>query len=170
MAASISDEMARNLTDAALPAVNSGAALAGGVGGSRQAIAQGDAIAQSQQAQADALNQLYYQSYGQGLDAQASALGQIGMMGDAAQRGSQTRLGVGALEEDRWQQEIDSDRERFEYYRDYPAMMAALYSSLFNSSTVPFGQYTTATSKSSSYSSSNQESSGGGSGLLGLFG
>jgi len=160
----------QNMTQVALPAARSGAALRGGIGGSRQALAEAVAMRENQGQMADFRNQqtaqhnqaladLYNQSYNTGVGARTAALGMTGAMQQAAGAGADTRLRAGGLQEARQQQEIDADRERFEYYRDYPARMAQLYGSLFSSANVPFG--TVGSSKSSGTSYGSQKQSGG---------
>jgi hypothetical protein len=192
MAKSMGSQLNQNLQEKALPGVRAGAARSGGLGGSRQALAEAIAIRENQGQRQDfrgrqlgelgslsqvqaaqrsqGLADLYNQSYAPGLGARTAALGMTGAMQDAAGLGAKSRLAAGALQEERQQKEIDADRARHEYYRDYPAKMAQLYGSLFSSANVPFG--TESESKSSSSSYGSQKSSNGiGSlgGLAGLF-
>lgn len=171
----------QELTQTALPAVNAGAALQGGIGGSRQALAQAVAIRENQgqmqdfkskqltelanlgrtQAAQEALGlaNLYNQSYETGVGARTAALGMMPQMQAGATAGADTQLRLGGLQETRQQQEIDADRARFEYYRDYPANMAKLFGSLFTNANVPFGDdsYSSSQSSSSSYGKMKQD-------------
>ena len=64
-AGAIQQQANQNLTQNLLPAVNSGAVAAGGYGGSRQGIAQGLAMGQTQQGVSNALAGLYGNAYAQ---------------------------------------------------------------------------------------------------------
>jgi hypothetical protein len=65
MATSITGQFNKNLTEGILPGIRGQAVATGGVGGSRQGIAEGQAIAGSQRGLADALTGMYSQDYQQ---------------------------------------------------------------------------------------------------------
>jgi hypothetical protein len=156
---SIGGTMTRELREGALPAVNAGAALAGGIGGSRQALAQGQAIGRSQTALGDALANLNLGAYNTGVGARTAALQMSPQIQAMTKSGGLTRLGVGQALEQRGQQEIDAQRARFEYYRDFPMMMSQMFA--------PY--ITGAPMASTNTSQGTSKASGGGSGIMGLF-
>lgn len=105
----ITQQYNNNLQNNILPSINSGAMMAGGFGGSRQGVAQGLAIGQSQQGLGNSLANLYGNAYegdqNRNLQsslqaAQLASNQQIASMNDATQRlGLQNsyNLGLGNL-------------------------------------------------------------------------
>lgn len=159
MQGSITNSMNTSLKEQMMPAVNAGAALAGGIGGSRQALAQGTAIGKAQTALGDSLANLNLGAYNTGVNARTNALQMAPSISNMAATGATNRLGVGQAMEMRGQQEIDAARQRFEYYRDYPSQQALAFQQIFGNAPMQSGSQGTETSKSS----------GGGSGIMGLF-
>lgn len=86
-AAGIQTQANNNLQQNVLPGINSGAVAAGGYGGSRQGIAQGLAIGQSQQGVANAQANLYSNAYNTD---QANTTSRLGI-------GANYNLGLGGL-------------------------------------------------------------------------
>lgn len=159
MQGSIANTMNTSLKEEMLPAVNAGAALSGGIGGSRQALAQGTAIGKSQTALGDAITNLNLGAYNTGVGARTSALQMAPSISNMASTGATNRLGVGQAMEQRGQQEIDAMRQRFEYYRDYPQQQALAFQQIFGNAPMA----------SSSQGTETSTSKGGGSGIMGLF-
>lgn len=105
----IQTNLTNNLQRTQLPGINAGAIAAGGFGGSRQGIAQGLAIGETNRGIADAQNNLYANAYGIDQantlqrDLQQNQIGsaeRLAAMQDATQRlglGNQFALGIGNL-------------------------------------------------------------------------
>lgn len=123
-------QFGRSLAEA-LPRVATGAQLAGGVGGSRQALAEALMTRDMHQSLGEALNELNLGAYSEGLGARTAALGMGGLMDEMATAGSRTRRQIGAEQQMQKQGQIDADVERFNYYRDYPMMLAQFFSQAY---------------------------------------
>lgn len=79
MSGAITNQVNRNLTQNILPQIGSGAVAAGGYGGSRQGIAEGNAIGQTNQDLSNSLANLYGQNYQQD---QANDITRMGVLGN----------------------------------------------------------------------------------------
>lgn len=83
-AQAITNQVNQNLQQQILPSINSGAIASGGFGGSRQGIAQANAIGQTNQALGNSLANLYGNAYAQ--DQQLAAQQNIASMQNQTQR------------------------------------------------------------------------------------
>lgn len=96
------------LTRQMLPALQSGAVGVNNLGSSRLALAQGQAIGDTQRSLQQANNQLMMGAYGQGLGAQQNALGQTGALQQSYLAPSQAYQGIGQSQEAYDQARIDA--------------------------------------------------------------
>ena len=92
----ITQQTTQNLQNNVLPGINSGAMAAGGFGGSRQAIAQGLAIGQTNQGLSNSLAGMYGQAY----DGDQNRANQMGMA--TMQNQTARDLGFGGLQNQRY--------------------------------------------------------------------
>jgi len=120
MADVIQDRMNRNLIENQLPAVGHGAIGTGQYGGSRQGIAEGQAIGRTNEAMGDALAQLYGDAYGQGLEQQRAGMltaPQTAQMGMAP---AEILGNYGAYLRGEDEQALQEDMARYQYETGMP--------------------------------------------------
>ncbi|MCU0810606.1 MAG: hypothetical protein MUE59_06150 [Thiobacillaceae bacterium] len=144
-----------------LPAIRSGASLAGQYGGSRQGVAEGVAIGEAAKALSNAAAQTQLGAYDQGLAAQKSALAFLPQQAQLGMLPAQLYGQVGGQEQAYGQQYIDDAMARYNYALQEPWNRLNLQNSIY--SNVPWGQ--SATTKNSGGSASTGSS--GAAGALG---
>jgi len=98
----------RSLTEDFLPAISRSAQAAGGMGGSRQGVAQGIAIDRAMRSLLEANNSLAMGAYSQGLSAQQNALGQLGAVQSAQLAPSLALASIGQSQEGYQQAQQDA--------------------------------------------------------------
>ena len=106
--------------DPALAGIRQGAIQSGGYGGSRQGIAEGQALAGAADAATRAAADIYGQAYGQGLQAQQNTLG---MTGDIMSAGFQpyTALAASGLDQQQREQALINDAmAKFQFEQALP--------------------------------------------------
>jgi len=103
------------LTREALPGVRSEARMAGQYGGSRQGIAEGMAIQGAQRAAGDTAAQVANQGYQSGMDAMVKTLGLVPQTQGAQVTGSLTQSGVGDVQQNLQQNQLDELIQRYMY-------------------------------------------------------
>jgi len=110
----------RNLTQDALPGIRSGSIAAGQLGGSRQGLAEGDAIGRNQEAIGDAAAQIYGDAYGQGLKAQAAAMEFAPTAMQTAMMPYNVMGDVGAYQRGEQEMALQEDMNRYQYNQQLP--------------------------------------------------
>lgn len=133
----------RNLQENLLPSVRGGALAAGGVGGSRQGIAEGLAMRGTQDALANANAQTMMGAYGQGLDAQGRALAMAPQSMNLGMMPMNVMSQVGAYNQGIDQTALGADMERWNYNQNLPWNTLNNYNSLLSST--PWGSSSTST-------------------------
>lgn len=107
------DTVFRGLTRNALPAIRGGAVASGGVGGSRQGIAEGLAISDANQQAQDATAQIFNNNFQSERNRQIQALGLTGSVQNAQGAGANTLINAGNLEQNQAQAELSDFINRF---------------------------------------------------------
>ena len=133
----ITDQLTRQW----LPAIRSGASLAGSYGGSRQGLAEGLAMGEASKAFANAAAQTQLGAYGQGLDAQARALQLMPSISQLGMLPAMTLGQVGGAEEAYRQQVIDDSMARWNYATEEPYQRIGWAGGLY-SGISPYGTQT----------------------------
>ena len=90
-----SDQMTQQFQEGIMPAIQQGAIAAGGLGGSRQGIAEGLAAERAQRALGDQQNQLASNFYGQNLNQQQAGMGAMNNLLNTGM--AQQQFGIGGL-------------------------------------------------------------------------
>ena len=115
------------LLERALPAVRHGAVAAGGYGGSRQQLAEANAVRDATQAMVDRTAGLYERAYGQGLDTFARGLALAPQTLQAGAAPAQMLDLVGQQQRDYQQALIDDQIARHNFEQSLPATRLAQY-------------------------------------------
>ena len=147
----------RNLQENLLPSIRGGALNAGGVGGSRQGIAEGIALRGTQDALANANAQTMMGAYGQGLTAQGRALAMAPQTMSMGMAPMDVMNQVGQYNQGIDQQALGADMDRWNYNQQLPWNTIGQYNSLLSGT--PWGSSTTSTAEG-----------GGGSPIAGALG
>lgn len=111
----VTRSVGRNVTERALPSIRTTAALHGGVGGSRQGIAEGLAIARGQETAGDIAASIASQGFGNALNAQTRALALAPQTIQAGTIPATIEGQVGLERQQQGQRELNSDIERFNF-------------------------------------------------------
>jgi hypothetical protein len=114
----------QKLTEQALPAVRSGAIGTGGFGGSRQGIAEAQAIRDTQQAAGDTAAKLSADIYGTDVKAQLSALGLLPQTQQALLSPATTTSGVGDVRQAMQQGLLSQDVSNFNFDQYAPFLQS----------------------------------------------
>ncbi len=133
------------LEERALPLIRSQALATGGFGGSRQQLAEGNAVRDATREALDRSAGLFERAYGQGLDAQSKALGLAPQTYNLGLAGAETLGQVGAQQRQYEQQVIDDAIARHNFEQSLPATQLAQYQNLIQGN---FGGQTTSLGKS----------------------
>jgi len=110
-----------------MASIRGGAIQSGGYGGSRQGIAEGNALAGAADSATQAAAGIYGQAYGQGLGHQAQTLGQTGSLMGAGFQPYQQLAGSGAQQRGREQNLISDAQARHQYEQSQPYDKLAKY-------------------------------------------
>ena len=110
----------RNLQENILPGIDSGAVQAGAYGGSRQGIAQGQAIRGTQEAIGNANAQMAMDAYGKGLGAQGIALGMAPNIANFGFMPMDVMSQTGAYNRGIDQEALSADMDRWNYLQNLP--------------------------------------------------
>lgn len=116
----IQNRMNRNLTEQQLPMIRGGAVASGQLGGSRQGIAEGQAIGRTNEATGDALAQLYGDAYSSGLEQQARGVGLMPQSMSATMQPYQTIGEVGAYNRGEQELALQDDMSRHAFEQESP--------------------------------------------------
>lgn len=108
----------RQVTERALPSVRTTAALHGGVGGSRQGIAEGLAISRGQETAGDIAASIASQGFKDALSAQTKALALAPQTIQSGTIPATIEGQVGLERQQQGQRELNSDIERFNFDQD----------------------------------------------------
>jgi len=111
---SIQNQVGTYLTETALPAIAEDALLAGGLGGSRQGVAQGIAVGKTSEALANELARLRVNLSSQLLGTHEGALNRVGNLLTAGTIPGQTLLEAGAIEQGQEQTELQGLIDEFQ--------------------------------------------------------
>jgi hypothetical protein len=144
----IQKRLGRQFTENINPAIRSGAVASGGLGGSRQALAQGLAARGTQEATGDALAQLYADAYGQGLGQQRAGVGYSPAIMQAGMMPFQIMGDVGAYRRGTAEQALQADIDRYQFGQERPYSIADRYLAALGQT--PWGQQGTSTQPGSS--------------------
>lgn len=162
MADTIQGRLNRNLMENQLPGIRGGALAAGQVGGSRQALAEGQAIGRTNEAYGDAMAQLYSDAYGKGLDQQYRGAATAPSTMQAMMMPSEMVANVGAYNRGEAELALQDQMARHEFNQNRP------YSNLQNYMNIVQGNPWGSTSSSEMAGGSRGFNPGGAIGGAGL--
>jgi len=126
----IINPVTKQLTQQVLPQIDAGAVQSGQYGGSRQGVAQGQAIDAYQQNVLDSVSKFGSNAYGQGLDSLTRTLGLTPAVTQAQLTPSQIPGQVGDALQQYQQQLINSDIQRFNFGQAQPVQSLQNYAGL----------------------------------------
>jgi len=109
-----------NFTESVLPSISSAATSQGAFGGDRADVLKNQAALSNQRAVGEASSRIFSDAYQSGLNQRIAALGLLPSVAQQTLLPGEIERGVGAARTDRAQQEIDADRERFEFEQFAP--------------------------------------------------
>lgn len=141
VADTIQKRMSRQFNEDLMPRITTNAVQSGGLGGSRQGIAEGLAARGTSEATGDALAALYADAYGSGLDAQGRALVAAPSAMQASLMPSQTVGQVGQFYRGMDEMALQSDMDRFNYNEQLPYQNLSNYMNVLQGA--PWGSTTT---------------------------
>lgn len=118
------------LLEQALPAIRGGAQLAGQYGGSRQALAEANAIGEAADSATKAASNISLGAYNSGLSALLSGLGQTGAIQGYGQNVYNMLTQIGTSQQAQSQAEIDAAIKQWEYEQNLPYNKLLEYSNL----------------------------------------
>lgn len=150
-----------------LPGIRSGAVASGQYGGSRQAIAEGIASGRTSRAIGDTSAAIASQGYGQGLQAQQSALGMTDMISDVQLDPSRALFALGEGRRAERQAQLDEIHKRQLFEQLRPLLMGQELIGLVNATP---GATAVATGPGPQKPSPFQQILGGASAIAGLIG
>lgn len=136
----------QTLREQALPSVRTGAVSTGTYGGSRQALAEAQAIERAARAMGDITSQMYGQAYQTGLGASLNAIGAIPTVQRALAYPGEVLGAVGAQERAMEQAKIGEQMARHEYGQLAPRLALQEYMRLVG---IPLGGETTTEAQAS---------------------
>lgn len=145
----------QNLREQVLPALQSGAVASGTLGGSRQALAQGLAVRETNRELADRLAQLYAEEFNRQTGTSLETLRSMPTVFQSLIAPGMALAGVGEQQRELEQQRLNEAVARWAFEQQLPYTKLAEY---FNVASRPFGSVGT------------QESTGTGGGALGALG
>ena len=140
------------LKEEVLPGISSGAISSGGLGSSRQGIAQAQGIERASRAAMDTSAGVYNQAYAQGLSALGNTLGLMPSLQQASFVPGAAQSAVGAQERELNQAKINEDMARYSYNQNLPFQNLVEYG---NTVSKPFGGTSTSAVQATG-NSSNQ--------------
>jgi hypothetical protein len=114
----------QNLTEKALPAIRGEAITSGNMGGSRQGVAEANAIRDTGVVAGDAASKLVQNQYDTNVRAQLQALGLIPQTQQAQLAPATTVSGVGDVRQQQTQKEIDDARAAFDFQQYAPFLQS----------------------------------------------
>jgi len=152
--------LSQQFNEELMPGVRGGAAKAGGIGGSRQAMAEAVAMSRTSRDMQDYLRgstadvnaqmgDLFNNAYNTGVQARGQALGYTEMMNKAAAQPAMMRYGIGQRQEQRQQDLINADKERWDFAQNAPWQKLQQYAGIMGQIT-PTGQDTKSNSSTTS--------------------
>jgi hypothetical protein len=140
MAQASTQPIIQQLNEEVLPNIRSGAIAQGSLGGSRQALAEGQGMGRAAQAAMNTSAGVYGSAYGQGLGLLSSNLGQMPAIQNLAYQPGQVLAGVGEQQRNMEQSKINEDIARYTYNEQLPYQKLTEYSNLIGK---PFGGQST---------------------------
>lgn len=155
-----------DLLEKALPAVRSGAEAANQFGGSRQGIAEGQAIRGAEEATADATAKVVNPAYQAGLDAMTKNIGLAPSVAQGLAIPGVTTSGVGDVQQALTQQQLTEQQQRQQTSAMWPLMMGQQLAGIAGA--LPGGGTTTTASGPQAPSGLSQALGFGGMGLSAL--
>ncbi len=120
----------QNLTENILPSVRGGATASGQFGGSASGIGEALSVERSNAGLSDSLSNLYLGAYGQGLDSFNQALNRAPSLFGLGAAPGHLQAGVGDIQQNQAQREIDADRARHDFEQNEPINMLQLLQQL----------------------------------------
>lgn len=111
------------LTEKMLPSIRSGATGAGQFGGSRQAIAEANALRDSERTVGDIASKLAFQGYGQGLDALVKGVGLAPQTAGAQTIPGATTSAVGDVQRAMEQALLGEEQAKYSYEQNLPLLV-----------------------------------------------
>jgi hypothetical protein len=136
MADAVTQPVIQQLREQVLPGINSGSIASGTLGGSRQGIAQGQAIGRGAQEAMNARAGVYNNAYGQGLNLLSNTLAQTPSLQSAAYEPGKIIAGVGDQQQQQKQSEINANIAKWTYNQQLPYSALTEYG---NQISKPFG-------------------------------
>lgn len=124
------------LKEEVLPGINSGAISSGGLGGSRQGIAQAQGIERASRAAMDTSAGIYNNAYSQGLQTLSNTLGLMPTLQQASFMPGAAQSAVGAQQREMNQANINEDMARYTYNQNLPYQNLTEYGNTIGK---PFG-------------------------------
>lgn len=134
--------LTENFTQSILPSLRGGDRLTGGgtYGSSRSGIAQGLAANNLENAVGDVTSRMYTDLYGQNIGAQQRAMALTPTLANLFQMPGQIMTGIGGMQQNQAQNEINANMNAYNYNRDQP--WNDIMSILAASSGMPYGTTT----------------------------
>jgi len=123
-----------NLTQNILPVVRGGGTATGQFGGSASGIGQALAVGDSNQGLTDSLSNLHLGAFQSGLNTFNQALDRTPDLFALGLAPGQVTSGVGDIRQQQAQNEIQGERERFDFAQNEPAFMLSLLQALTGTS------------------------------------
>jgi len=171
--------MADQFRQTVIPGITNDAVAAGGLGGSRQGVAQGIAASQlagqmgnviksGQSDLANMLAQTNLGAWGQGLSAANNALGQAGNVANLGLMPGQIMQQGGDIFEQYRQKAIDSAMQKWDFQQNEPWQRLSNLNAIFSGAT-PYAQQSSTTTQPAPTSSPWATAAAGASALGGLF-
>ena len=120
----------QQLTDYAMPQIRRSYEASGGLGSSRQGIAEGLATGRTAQSSLDTAAKMYSDAYGQGLNTQQSALSMAPSVSALQTASAETLSAVGAQQREMEQAKINEDVNRYTYNQNLPYNKLTDYANL----------------------------------------
>lgn len=126
----------QQLREEVLPGIQNSAVSSGGLGGSRQGIAQAQGIERASRAAMDTSAGIYNTAYGQGLTALQNTLGMMPNLQQASFLPGAAQSAVGAQQRELNQAQINEDMARYTYNQNLPFQNLTEYGNTIGK---PFG-------------------------------
>lgn len=126
----------QQLNEQALPNIRSGSVASGTLGGSRQGLAEGQAVERTARAAMDTSAGIYGNAYGQGLNTLSATLGQLPALESSAYQPGQILSAVGDQQRQLDQEKINAEIAKWTYNQQLPYTKLTEYG---NTVSKPFG-------------------------------